>query len=323
MSQTSLRLKRQIQEFKKKAPTRSIVFDKQIGLDNTAVLASMGRSGSTFVADIINCDNIYRVLFEPFRSDRVAEAQNFPYPCYLKPDNSDPAFVLPARKILTGKVHSQWIDQENRAIFPQRRLIKDIRVNLFLKWLHNHFPEVKIVLLARHPCAVAESWMAVFGAGRSGFDKLYANPLLVEELGAPIMRAFQQAQTSFENLIFLWCISYWLPFRQFKPDELHLLFYEDLLLDPNVELDRLFAFLGHAYSPQKALNVFSQASSTARLNQQAQSQGFKFDRWMRRMTPSQIEQAYDIMRLFGLDQLYSPVTGKPNREMALTLFTAS
>lgn len=323
MSQTSLQLKRQLREFKKKAPTRSIVFDKRIGLDNTAVLASMGRSGSTFVADTINCDNMYRVLFEPFRSDRVVEAQNFPYPCYLEPDNNDPAFVLPAHKILTGKVHSQWIDQENRAIFPQRRLIKDIRVNLFLKWLHIHFPEVKIVLLARHPCAVAESWMAVFGAGRSGFDKLYTNPLLVEEIGAPIMEAFRQAQPGFESLIFLWCISYWLPFHQFKQNELHLLFYEDLLLDPNVELERLFTFLGHSYSLQKALNVFARASSTARPNQQAQAHGFKFDSWMGRITPSQIERAHEIMSLFGLEQLYSPVTGKPNREMALTLFKAT
>jgi len=95
------------------------------------------------------------------------------------------------------------------------------------------------------------------------------------------------------------------------------------LLDPNVELERLFTFLGHSYSLQKALNVFARASSTARPNQQAQAHGFKFDSWMGRITPSQIERAHEIMSLFGLEQLYSPVTGKPNREMALTLFKAT
>lgn len=320
MSSLTLRLKRKFESLQKKLPTRRIVFDAHIGLEKTAVLASMGRSGSTFVADIINCDKRYRVMFEPFRYDRVAEAQNFPYPFYLSPDNNDPQFIRPAQKILMGQVHSQWVDQENRALFPQRRLIKDIRVNLFLKWLHTHFPEVKIVLLVRHPCAVAESWLSVFGLGRSAYDKLAANPLLVEAVGPPIMEAFRQARPGFESLIFLWCISYWLPLRQFKAHELHLLFYEELLLNSVVELERLFAFLGHDYTPQKALKLYSRASSTARFSQQTQTSGFKFDAWLSRMAPGQIERAYEIMSLFGLEQLYSPVTGKPNRTAAEPLF---
>jgi len=314
---------RKLHELEEKLPTRRIVFDSHIGLDKTVILAGMGRSGSTFVADLINCDNIYRVMFEPFRFDRVPEAQNFIYPCYLRADNTDPNFLLPAQKILTGKVHSQWIDKENRAIFPQRRLIKDIRINLFLKWLHNHFPAVKIVLLVRHPCAVAESWLAVFGVGRSAFDRLNANPLLVEDIGSSIMEHYRQAKPGLESLVFLWCISYWIPFHQFSKDELYLLFYEDLLLDPHIELERLFAFLGHPYSPQKAQRVFSQASSTARFDQDTRSQGFKFDSWMSRVTPAQIERAYEIMSLFGLEQLYSPVTGKPDKEIALSLLAAN
>lgn len=316
-------LQRKLQQLQEKLPTRSIVFDSHIGMDKTVILTSMGRSGSTFVADIINCDNIYRIMFEPFRFDRVTEAQNFIYPCYLRPNNTEPSFVLPAQKILTGKVHSPWIDRENRAIFPQRRLLKDIRINLLLKWLRNRFPAVKIVLLVRHPCAVAESWLAVFGVGRGAFDRLHANPLLVEDIGSSIMEHYRQAAPGFESLLFLWCISYWIPFHQFSKDELYLLFYEDLLLDPHVELEHLFAFLGHSYSPQKAQRVFSRVSSTARLNQDTLSQRFKFDSWMSCVTPEQIERAYEIMSLFGLEQLYSPVTGKPNKEIALSFFAAN
>jgi len=324
MPQFSMQIiKRKVHELERKLPIWSMVFDGHIGLDNTIVLASMARSGSTFVSNIINCDNTYRVMFEPFRYDRVSEARNFVHPLYLRPENNDPRFVLPAQKILTGKVHSQWIDKENRAIFPQRRLIKDIRINLFLKWLHNHFPAVKIVLLVRHPCAVAESWLAVFGVRHSAFDRLNANPSLVEDIGSSIMEHYRQAKPGLESLVFLWCISYWIPFHQFGKDELYLLFYEDLLLDPHIELERLFAFLGHPYSPQKAQRVFAQASSTARFDQVTQTQGFKFDSWMSRVTPAQIERAYEIMSLFGLEQLYSPVTGKPDKEIALSLLAAN
>jgi len=339
MPQLSLQLmKRRIQDFHERL--RGVVFDGHIGLDDTVILASMGRSGSTFVSDLINCDNTYRVLFEPFRFDRVSEARNFVYPLYLRPDNTDPRFLLPAQKILTGKVHSQWIDKKNRAVFPKKRLIKDIRINMILKWLRHHFPEVKIILLVRHPCAVVESWMAVFGAGRGAFDKLRANELFVQDIGSSIMDKYQKAEPGFESLVFLWCVSYWAPFHQFSQDELYLLFYEDLLIDPDTELENLFSFLGHTYSPQKAMSVFSKPSSTVRecfenaptadffARKRAQNglsgakKGFKFDDWMTRIASSQLERAYEIMSLFGLETLYSPVTGKPNKEIALNLFGA-
>ena len=315
------RMRRRINQLSKKLPTRSIVFDGNVGLEDTVILASMGRSGSTLVSSIINCDNTYRLLFEPFRFDRVREAKHFVYPFYLRPENTAPHLFRDAQKIMTGNVHAQWIDQENKAVFPKKRLIKDIRINMMLKWLHNGFPKVKIVLLVRHPCAVVESWMAArFGMGPVACERLCANEWFMEDINGSIMDEYRRAEPGFESLVFLWCVSYWVPFHQLGKDEVHLLFYEDLLIDPQKELEALFSFLGQSYNPRKALRVLTQPSSTTRANSDVFLKGYKFDSWRAHVTSGQLDRMYEIMSLFGMEKLYSPTTGRPNREIALNFF---
>jgi hypothetical protein len=301
---------------------RPFAFDGRIGLSDTVILASMARSGSTLVSNIINCDNTYRILFEPFRFDLVDAAKDFVYPFYLRPDNTDPRFFHAAQEILAGKVHSKWVDKENRAVFPKKRLIKDIRINMILKWLHNCFPEVKIVFLVRHPCAVVESWMAVrYGKGIAALNRLCTNEMFVEDIRNSILGEYRKAKSDFESLVFFWCVSHWVPFHQFHKDELYLIFYEDLLIDPKAEFEHLFSFLGHTYSPQKAFSAFSKPSSTVRQdNDTFLHKSYTFDSWMAKISPQQLDRAYEIMSLFGLEEIYSPITAKPNREAALNLF---
>ena len=54
--------------------------------DISIILAGMGRSGTTWAGNIINYDQSYRILFEPFLPARVKEAKGFEYLQYLNPD---------------------------------------------------------------------------------------------------------------------------------------------------------------------------------------------------------------------------------------------
>ena len=125
--------------------------------DQTVFLAGTGRSGTTWLEDLINFDGSYRVMFEPFHTRRTDVLREWNYRQYLRPTNLDEKFVHPATQILSGKVRSKWIDQFRCRPIVTRRLIKDIRANLILKWIKHNFPEIRIVLLLRHPCAVASS----------------------------------------------------------------------------------------------------------------------------------------------------------------------
>ena len=102
-------------------------------------LAGSARSGTTWVSEILNYDHEYRYMFEPFSPEETPICSGFRERQYIRPEDSNPYFLSTAGTILAGKIRSYWIDNYNRSSCSQRRLIKDIRANLFLKWIHTHF----------------------------------------------------------------------------------------------------------------------------------------------------------------------------------------
>jgi hypothetical protein len=298
--------------------SRRIVFDRHVGINDTIFLSSMGRSGSTFLSNIINHDNRFRVLFEPFRHDIVEQAKEFVYPFYLRPDNVNVRYYLSAKKIVSGRVGSQWINKENNCSFPKARLIKDIRSNFFLKWLKNRFPDLKVILLMRHPCAVVHSWISAgFGDGRISRERLLENHHFVSDMDDNLLKAYTKAETDFERLIFFWCFHYYVPLRQFDPRDIYLLFYEKFIMNPEDEARKLFQFLGYDYSEDDVLKSLSKPSSTTNKSESFFSGGdFRIDRWQDSCLEHQSARAYEIMKLFGMDELYCPVSSIPNDEAA-------
>ncbi len=322
MESLTLNVEKFISKMRKKLRMESIVFDKNLKQSDTVLLSSMGRSGSTILSNVINYDNSYRILFEPFRYDLVSEAKDFVYPLYLKPNNTDSHYLSSAQKIISGQVHSPWIDKENKTVFPKQRLIKDIRTNLFLKWIHNNFPDMKILLLLRHPCAVVASWLtADFGDGLKTRDRLLADSSFVNDMDDSILSEYLKAESGFESLIFFWCISYWVPFQQFNKNEIHLVFYENLIIDPSNELESLFTFLDRDYSKEEALNVLKEPSSTTNKDKSFFRKGeVKINGWKNKFSSEQIDRAYEIMSLFGMETIYNRETSIPNLKAAKQLF---
>lgn len=126
--------------------------------DDAIIVAGMGRSGTTWAADIINYDDSYRILFEPFLPNMVKEAEGFGYKQYLAPGSDNPVLATKAKKILAGKPRNRWVDRGNNRLFYRRRIIKDIRINLMLAWLKKTTPATPVVLTIRHPLQVLSSW---------------------------------------------------------------------------------------------------------------------------------------------------------------------
>src|SRR5262249_55955888 len=127
----------------------------------TILLAGTGRSGTTWIQDIITRAVACRVMFEPFNPRKISLLTEWSCRQYLRAGQWAPQFLAPAARILSGQIRDIWIDQFNQTHVVRRRLVKDIRVNLILRWIRSHFPEIPIVLLLRHPCAVASSKLAL------------------------------------------------------------------------------------------------------------------------------------------------------------------
>ena len=225
------------------------LFELDQDYKNSVFLAGVGRSGTTWISDIINHSGEYRYMHEPFHPYRVRQVRDFQYIQYLRPDNRDPRYLEPAKAVLSGQIRNRWIDSDNKKIFPRKRLIKDIRANLLLKWIHANFQGIPIILLFRHPCAVANSWLKL-GWGkeelgiRTDIEVCLSQEELMEDFLEPFRINIENAETEFEKHVFFWCMQYYVPLRQFKHKEVHLCFYENFCENPHDEVERLFGFLG-------------------------------------------------------------------------------
>ena len=262
---------------------------------SSVFLAGTGRSGTTWLSDVVNHRGGYRYVFEPFHPGKVEALAHFRPRQYLRPDDRREVFLGPARRVLTGGLRDPWTDRFHRGFLPRRRLIKDIRANLLLGWLGANFPGMPIVLLLRHPCAVVASRLAL-GWKDNLFETMEQEDL-VEDFLSPMETRIRAARDDFERHLFLWCIDNYVPLKQFGPGEIHLAFYENLLARPKEELRRLFAFLGEDFDDRAYRNLERPSPLSRKDAPEGPSVGGR-----------RLEEAVEILSLFGLDRVYGEGT---------------
>ncbi len=264
-------------------------------------LAGSGRSGTTWLSEIVNYRNEYRYVFEPFYPDRVSICKNFRRKQYLRPDDGREEYFHPARTVLSGGLRNAWADRFNRKHVARRRLIKDIRANLLLGWIRANFPGMPLILLLRHPCAVTDSRLKL--GWKDILDDTMEQQDLVEDFLGPFEEKIRAARTPFERSVFLWCIENYVPLRQLEPGSVHVSFYELLCSQPEDEVRRLFAFLGkdfddEVYRSMKRPSSLSRRESAVVLGERP------VDSWTRSVSDDQRERAVEILSLFGLGRIY-------------------
>ena len=157
------------------------------------IIAGSGRSGTTWVLDVLAEANNLRPVFEPLNPFGVAEAQAFANR-YIREDAYEPELKRFLEKVFNAELNYQWpktrmVSTTMRPSITQmtswdynykllsrykkffnryfsyirknswRPIIKFIRVNLMLDWLAHNFNS-RIIFIVRHPGAVAASKIA-------------------------------------------------------------------------------------------------------------------------------------------------------------------
>jgi len=273
-------------------------------LSGALFLAGTGRSGTGWVANIINYDNRYRYMYEPFSPRVVDTVAAFTWGLYIRPDDRSEQYIVPARRLLEGKVgHYPKLDRANRRVFATKRLLKETRANLWLKWLHVNFPEVKIVLLMRHPCAAVNS--RIKRGNLVLFDQFLQQPMLMADHLAPFKRDIEEAKDAdeFSKRVYMWCVNHYVPLRQFKPGEMHLGFYENFAEHPREEIRRLFAFLGEPYD-DGIFDAVRRPSEVTRPDAAILTGKSVVGHWQEEVGAERTRRSIDILRRFGLDAIY-------------------
>jgi Sulfotransferase family len=281
--------------------SRRVFVDLSRDYRRSVYLAGDGRSGTTWLSEIINCDNRYRYLFEPFHPAFVPLVKHFRFFQYLRPDDQNESFLKPAHRVVTGAFRSPRVDSLNKKRIATRRLIKDIFSNLFLKWLQVRFPDMPLILVIRHPCAVAASKMKlkewIWSVNPSDF---LDQPELMADYLEPYRGLIKQTTDEFDKQILHWCLTHYVPLKQFRRGEVHLVAYEHLCEFREREIRRLFAFVGRTFDP-KALEASSKPSATITQDSAVVRKADLVSGWLEKISPAQRRRACEIMKAFGLD----------------------
>lgn len=263
-------------------------------------VAGSGRSGTSWISEIISGRGGYRYVFEPFHPGKVAVARPFGYRRYLRPDDRRPALLDPARRVLSGEMRGLWTDRFNRRFVAHRRLIKDIRANLFAGWLADNFPGMPVVLVLRHPGAVAHSRVRL--GWHSRLEEFLAQPELVEDFLAPVAEEMRAASTEFERHVFACCIESRVPLTHLGDGLAHPVLYERLCERPEEELRGLYGYLG--LEEKGAAASLHRPSALSRSVSAHLSGGSPVSGWREEVDAGQLRRTGEILALFGLDRVY-------------------
>ncbi len=300
------------------------------------IIAGSGRSGTTWVLDVIATTFDLRPIFEPLHPGAVKGAA--PYAWKYVPCDSDIAGMEQFfDKIFTGQLSSLWTDfrVHPRAIFPylsdlsdiqsvkqlrhdwmtairqyhdcrswrsrERLIVKCIRCNLLLGWLVARF-NAKVLLLVRHPGAVVESKLRIAGVSWDPEDMLnvYRQDDNLKALrGGLYFDLLFQDLTPAQALTLLWCIENQSPMADAAANGYLIVHYEDLVDRGGIAWDRIAEFFG-------LINRRWDDDLLSRPSQQASevwqdSEGFarSHRNWMDRIAPHDLSDIDEILKVTG------------------------
>lgn len=279
-----------------------LYLDLHKGVENTVFMAGTGRSGTTWLSSVINYNNNFRYIHEPFHPMRVKEISHIINGQYLREDDMDEKFFNPFKNIVEGRIRGSWIDRYNKKTFPKARLIKAVRANLLVSWLHHNFPTMPIIYTMRHPLAVTNSKMTRNWPPR--YSMYLDQKELIQDYLDPFMDNILSAKNDFEKHIYSWCIENYVPLKQLKKSDIHFLAYEELFAYPEIEVKRLFDYLNMEYT-DKVFEKVRKPSPTSRKNSAIVEGKSAIKGWNNKFSNQEVTRAIEILNVFGLDKIYT------------------
>ena len=268
-------------------------------------LASWQRSGSTWLAQIIASMPGTRLVYEPANVRQRLFADGEPRMASLPLSGpgsdvgEDGVFLSNA---LDGSLRSPWMDRMNRTHRATRRVVKDVRTIAILPWIVDTFPTVPMVLLLRHPAAVAHSLIELGWVRDPEVET--ADGQLAEDPEA--RRAYRQRTLLDE--VALWSTHHGWAMSHPAVSRVHVVFYEDLVNQPDAEIDRLRHYLS-AFDPAWSTwipqpDAASRPSATSFRRKKGTPSEW-IDSWSDHYDTVTLEQVQRIIGAHNLGGLYS------------------
>ncbi len=300
-------------------------------------ILGFGRSGTTWICDIVSKASGTLVLFEPFHPSVTEASREVSY----APVCENGASLKEYLNNVMGKRHRKmWLMRNHvpvrleeispnflELIWENCRIrgFKEIRANFMLSWLHNNF-DAKIVYIIRHPCAVVSSILKRQNFWEFGWPGTYElflartvyNDHYKTHRIARCLPVVEHAKTDFERIAVMWAVTHAVTLPELKELNLPLFYYEDFYAQPFPAVKELMAYLEMPEIDLHPAHIFTPSMTTLKtlhglygMDKSVSREGASLF-WRGVLDEREVGTVLDIVRYFGIE-LYNE-TGFPVKE---------
>jgi len=281
------------------------------------VVMGSGRSGTTWLAELLAQGLRARLVYEPFHPWQTA-ARGEPAPLFPWPDAHEHGFRAYVDALLAGRVRARRLERPRPVRLPRSRVLKDVHAMNVLPWMRTHFPALPLVLLLRHPFAVSASRLRAgerfrgrpfyglggYPASDTGRAEAEAGPAAQ---WLPIWDRFKHDPDPLVRYAAEWCIENIYPVGVATDYGITTLNYEDLVLDARGTLSLLASEC--RFTSFNEVKDVARASSTDWLGRVATAQQLADREWLigdwrQDVTGRALRRCTQVLEAFGLTHLY-------------------
>lgn len=276
-----------------------------IGYDPKIWLFGDGRSGTTWVSNLINHDKYFREFFEPFHPEFIPQMNFFSSHYYVRPNEVNEKLTNVSNKVFAGKLWNSRTDQENGIGIYKGLFVKDIFSNLFSNWVYQNYKDLHFIFLIRNPFAVASSkYSKISWKWTTDPMILYNQKKLRDDYLEEYKDLFFQTCEEDDyilNQILIWSVIHYVPLKQFKSDQIKIMFYENIFVNPQEEISQLFEFVGKDLE-NLPVDIIQKPSRVVGDN--IKNGKSPITSWKNDLPTSTIDKGMKILEIFGLEKLY-------------------
>lgn len=276
-------------------------------ISNSLLVISSGRSGSTWLGELLSQGADCRLIFESLHKSTSREFHRFAENVFLEEGASELSIDLLLQRVLSGRVRSRWCDAYNHSRRPTHRVLKEVMAGNLLPRIVKRYPELPVIYLIRNPLACAWSWTRLNVGDLGDFT---AQRLLMT-------RYFDRQRATIVRQAFLsnvhrWCLENTVPLAAAGGPSVLVLFYEDLVERPELELRRVESFLRREGRGKWRTWAAADVSTVDRPSVMAlpgrgrtwRSPRGRVQSSLNELPAEWVGAAWEIVREFGLDWLY-------------------
>ena len=303
--------------------------------DGPRVIAGFGRSGTTWIQDVVAEANSLRAVFEPLHPLQIKTAKRFAHRC-LRPNDKDDDLYQFLDHYFHGDFWSLWADyrivkdrlwpsprdlisvprvkvllrqfafaKNNLSRFHsqrrfQERLTKFVRANMMLSWLQRNF-RARIVFVIRHPAAVVQSQMRAQHAWNldQRFEIYRGDERLLSILNEKSKEMLFKPLETVEAFTLSWCIENSIAIQQATESGIHIAYYENLVQGGEEEWIKILSALGLERLPDRSL-IFRPSQQA--WGKKASDPGLlrQHDSWRKEIKPSTAKCIQNVLDATGM-----------------------